>query len=108
MERPDIPALLEAARASGCGINLSDVTYYVGQETVVDGGFSISSGAPKRSGNLCPSPCGSQNWLKRKICQSSARFPGRNRRSDQVACVVRSKRFGCKPSTCPMKGGWIE
>jgi len=35
MERPDIPALLEAAHASGCGINLSDVTYYVGHETVV-------------------------------------------------------------------------
>ena len=33
---------------------------------------------------------------------------GRNRWSDQVARVVRSKRFGCKPSTCPMKGGWIE
>jgi K+ transporter len=35
MERPDIPASLEAAHASGCGINLSDVTYYVGHETVV-------------------------------------------------------------------------
>ena len=35
MERPDIPALLEAAHASGCGINLSDVTYFVGHETVV-------------------------------------------------------------------------
>ena len=35
MERPDIPALLETAHASGCGINLSDVTYYVGHEAVV-------------------------------------------------------------------------
>ena len=35
MERPDIPALLEAARAGGCGIHLSDVTYFVGHETVV-------------------------------------------------------------------------
>jgi K+ transporter len=35
MERPDIPALLETARAGGCGIDLSDVTYYVGHETVV-------------------------------------------------------------------------
>jgi KUP system potassium uptake protein len=35
MERPDIPALLETARSGGCGINLSDVTYYVGHETVV-------------------------------------------------------------------------
>jgi KUP system potassium uptake protein len=35
MERPDIPALLETAHASGCGIDLSDVTYYVGHETVV-------------------------------------------------------------------------
>ena len=35
MERPDIPALLQVARERGCGINLSDVTYYVGHETVV-------------------------------------------------------------------------
>ena len=35
MERPDIPALLQKAHAGGCGIDLSDVTYYVGHETVV-------------------------------------------------------------------------
>lgn len=35
MERPDIPTLLEQARASGCGIDLSDVTYYVGHETIL-------------------------------------------------------------------------
>ena len=35
MERPDIPALLRTARAGGCGVDLSDVTYYVGHETVV-------------------------------------------------------------------------
>ena len=35
MERPDIPALLHAAHGRGCGIDLSDVTYYVGHETVV-------------------------------------------------------------------------
>ncbi|MBO0735957.1 MAG: KUP/HAK/KT family potassium transporter [Alphaproteobacteria bacterium] len=35
MERPDIPALLQHAHALGCGIDLSDVTYYVGHETVV-------------------------------------------------------------------------
>jgi KUP system potassium uptake protein len=35
MERPDIPALLQTAHAGGCGIDLSDVTYYVGHETVV-------------------------------------------------------------------------
>jgi KUP system potassium uptake protein len=35
MERPDIPALLKTARAGGCGIDLSDVTYYIGHETVV-------------------------------------------------------------------------
>lgn len=22
--------------------------------------------------------------------------------------ILRRTRFGCKPSTCPMKGGWIE
>jgi KUP system potassium uptake protein len=35
MERPDIPALLAASKAHGCTVDLSDVTYYVGHETVV-------------------------------------------------------------------------
>jgi KUP system potassium uptake protein len=35
MERPDIPALLRQAHAGGCGIDLSDTTYYVGHETVL-------------------------------------------------------------------------
>jgi len=35
MERPDIPALLGQAHAGGCGIDLSDVTYYVGHETIL-------------------------------------------------------------------------
>ncbi|MBV8892688.1 MAG: KUP/HAK/KT family potassium transporter, partial [Acidobacteria bacterium] len=34
MERPDIPALLGEAHRRGCTIDLSDVTYYVGHETV--------------------------------------------------------------------------
>ena len=35
MERPDIPALLARAHARGCRVDLSDVTYYVGHETIV-------------------------------------------------------------------------
>jgi KUP system potassium uptake protein len=35
MERPEIPPLLEQAKAQGCDIDLDDVTYYVGRETVV-------------------------------------------------------------------------
>ena len=35
MERPDIPALLRQAHGLGCAIDLSDITYYVGHETVV-------------------------------------------------------------------------
>jgi KUP system potassium uptake protein len=35
MERPDVPALLGQARAAGYSIDLSDVTYFVGHETVV-------------------------------------------------------------------------
>ncbi len=35
MERPDIPALLGEAHAHGCGIDLSDVTYYTGHETIL-------------------------------------------------------------------------
>jgi KUP system potassium uptake protein len=35
IERPDIPALLQSAYAGGYRINLADVAYYVGHETVV-------------------------------------------------------------------------
>jgi KUP system potassium uptake protein len=35
MERPDIPDLLRRARIGGCGVELQDVTYYIGHETVV-------------------------------------------------------------------------
>jgi KUP system potassium uptake protein len=35
MERPDIPALIKTAHACGCGLDLDDVTYYVGRETVI-------------------------------------------------------------------------
>jgi KUP system potassium uptake protein len=35
MERPDISALLQQAYERGCAIDLADVTYYVGHETVV-------------------------------------------------------------------------
>jgi KUP system potassium uptake protein len=37
MERPDMPALLRQACVHGCPLDLSDVTYYVGHETVVPG-----------------------------------------------------------------------
>lgn len=45
MERPDIPTLLRQARAGGCGIDLSDITYYVGHETVI--ARDDSRGLPK-------------------------------------------------------------
>ncbi len=36
MERPDLPKLLQEAHMShGCTLDLSDVTYYVGHETVI-------------------------------------------------------------------------
>jgi KUP system potassium uptake protein len=35
MERPDIPDLLREANACGCGLDLHDVTYYVGHETII-------------------------------------------------------------------------
>jgi KUP system potassium uptake protein len=35
MERPDLPALLRQAHAQGCVIDLADVTYYVGRETII-------------------------------------------------------------------------
>jgi KUP system potassium uptake protein len=35
MERPDVPALLREANALGCTLELQDVTYYVGHETVI-------------------------------------------------------------------------
>jgi KUP system potassium uptake protein len=41
MERPDLPALLKRTPELGCALQLDDVTYYVGHETIVhreDGG----------------------------------------------------------------------
>ena len=35
MERPDIQAILAECKAKGAGIDLDDVTYYVGRETVI-------------------------------------------------------------------------
>jgi KUP system potassium uptake protein len=35
MERPHIPELLAASKSLGCTVDLSDVTYYVGHETVI-------------------------------------------------------------------------
>jgi len=35
MERADVPMLLREARLDGCDIDLDDVTYFVGRETVV-------------------------------------------------------------------------
>ena len=35
MERPHIPELLTTSRSLGCTVDLNDVTYYVGHETVV-------------------------------------------------------------------------
>lgn len=35
MERPDVPRLLIEFGAKGCAVDLSDVTYYVGLETIV-------------------------------------------------------------------------
>jgi KUP system potassium uptake protein len=35
MEQPDIPAIIAAAHDHGCGVQLDDVTYYVGHETVL-------------------------------------------------------------------------
>ena len=34
MERPDIPAVLQQTAALGCPLQLNDVTYYVGHETI--------------------------------------------------------------------------
>jgi KUP system potassium uptake protein len=35
MERPHIPELLTASKSLGCTVDLNDITYYVGHETVV-------------------------------------------------------------------------
>ena len=35
MERPDIPASAAGGAAAGCGVDLDDVTYYVGHETIL-------------------------------------------------------------------------
>ena len=35
MERPNIPVLISQSKALGCDVDLSDLTYYVGHETIV-------------------------------------------------------------------------
>ena len=35
MEHPSIPELIDAMKSTGCGADFSDVTYYVGHETVI-------------------------------------------------------------------------
>jgi KUP system potassium uptake protein len=35
MEKPDVPGLLRQAHERGCDLDLDDLTYYVGHETVV-------------------------------------------------------------------------
>jgi KUP system potassium uptake protein len=35
VERPQIPELLAAGKSLGCTVDLDDVTYYVGHETVI-------------------------------------------------------------------------
>ena len=35
MESPDVPEILAKSKALGCEIDLHDVTYYVGHETIV-------------------------------------------------------------------------
>ena len=35
MQRPDIPHLMAEAQQQGCGVNLNDVTYYVGHENIL-------------------------------------------------------------------------
>jgi KUP system potassium uptake protein len=44
MERPDIPALFRQAQAQGCPLQLDDVTYCVGHETIVprEGGKGLA------------------------------------------------------------------
>ena len=38
MERPDVPALLREAHLDGCDLDLKDVTYFIGHETIVSRG----------------------------------------------------------------------
>ena len=35
MERPDVPEFLSECKLKGAGIDLDDVTYYIGAETIV-------------------------------------------------------------------------
>jgi len=35
MERPDIPKLLKSAHGHGCNLDLKNITYYVGHETII-------------------------------------------------------------------------
>ena len=41
MERPDVPALVREAQLEGCDIDLTDVTYFIGHETIVSRGTGM-------------------------------------------------------------------
>jgi KUP system potassium uptake protein len=65
MEHPDIPALVREAHAHGCGVDLDDITYYVGHETVI----------PRDDGKGLPYPMEVMfAWMQRNSSQVSDFF----------------------------------
>ena len=46
MERPDVPLLLREAHLEGCDIELNDVTYFIGHETIVPRGAAMGISRP--------------------------------------------------------------
>ena len=89
MERPHIPELLTASKSLGCTVDLDDVTYYVGHETVIrreDG-----MGLPGVAGGLFR-----RDGAQRDPCQRFLQPPHRSGRRDRAAGFDLKRTGPCK------------
>ena len=78
MERPHIPELLTTSKSLGCTVDLDDVTYYVGHETVI--GREDGKGLPRMAGRVVR-----RDGAQRHPCQRLLQPPQRSGRRDRAA-----------------------
>ena len=98
MEPPDIPALLRQAHEAGCKIDLSDVTYYVGYETILsrDKHRGMPRWAAAYFAFMQRNSVHLGDYLRlpsEAVVEIGARFPFEAGRRDQLATVTVSCSF---------------
>ena len=93
MEHPDIPDILASCKMKGVGLDLDDVTYYVGAETIVaaedgKGLAALAGGSVRRDGP--------QRGAHQRLSSLALRSGGRDRARDRdLGQVARGRdRFG--------------